>query len=207
MKKRALVISIILAINILNQYSIVEIIDTKKSPVKKQKLYYPILVTDTYIKSNQKNNILLKQNYTRYYDIPLSKELQKYTYDLVHKYKTTKFFNEKLIYAVIELESNFNPNIISSTNDYGLMQINITNHKWLSKKLGINNFLDAKDNINAGVFILHLLTRKYEYKGIHYILTAYNRGENGATNYLHSRNSSLYSRMVIKNFNSIEEIH
>ncbi len=75
-------------------------------------------------------------------------------------------------------ESEFVPTIISKTNDYGLMQINKINHKWLSDKLEIIDFLDEEQNIHAGVFMLSLYLHKYG--DIDKVLMAYNMGENGA---------------------------
>lgn len=103
-----------------------------------------------------------------------------------------------LVLALIEVESGFNETIISPTNDYGLMQINKNNHAWLSESLGITDFLDAEQNIEAGVFILAGLLEKYDN---HRALMAYNMGEAGANRAV-SRGSytTAYSRKVIKEY-------
>ncbi|NLZ53034.1 MAG: lytic transglycosylase domain-containing protein [Thermoanaerobacteraceae bacterium] len=110
------------------------------------------------------------------YDIPLDTELQSYTYDLCVEYSIEEYY--PLILAVMWHESNFNEKAVSETNDYGLMQINKINHKWLSEKFGITDFLDAKQNIKAGVYILSTYLLKYE--DIDKALMAYNLGETGA---------------------------
>ena len=61
-----------------------------------------------------------------YYDIPLSNELQEYTEDVCREYN----IDEKLVFAIIGRESAYQPDVISDTNDYGLMQINICNHTY-----------------------------------------------------------------------------
>ena len=80
--------------------------------------------------------------------------------------------------AVIFRESSFKPNVISTSNDYGLMQINKINHEWLSDELGITNFLDPEQNVTAGLHMLSNLFEKYEYPTL--VLMAYNMGETGA---------------------------
>lgn len=113
------------------------------------------------------------------YDIPLDTELQRYTYDLCVEYGVEEYY--PLMLAVMWHESNFNEKVVSKTNDYGLMQINKINHKWLSEKLGITDFLDAKQNIKAGVYMLSTYLLKY--KDIDKALMAYNLGEAGARRY------------------------
>ena len=110
------------------------------------------------------------------YDIPLDTELQNYTYDLCVEYSIEEYY--PLMLAVMWHESNFNEKAVSETNDYGLMQINKINHKWLSEKFGITDFLDAKQNIKAGVYMLSTYLLKYE--DIDKALMAYNLGETGA---------------------------
>lgn len=61
------------------------------------------------------------------YDIPLSDSLQRYIYEICAE----KSVPVMLALAMIEHESGFNPEVVSSTNDYGLMQINAVNHDWL----------------------------------------------------------------------------
>lgn len=85
-----------------------------------------------------------------YYDVPLDFEVQDYLFEQCEKYDVPV----ELVLAVINKESNFKANAISKTSDYGLMQINKVNHKWLRKQLGVTDFLDAKQNILCGVYIL-----------------------------------------------------
>lgn len=113
------------------------------------------------------------------YDIPLDTELQHYTYNLCVEYGVEEYY--PLMLAVMWHESNFNEKVVSRTNDYGLMQINKINHKWLSEKFGITDFLDAKQNIKAGVYMLSTYLLKYE--DIDKALMAYNLGEAGARRY------------------------
>lgn len=80
--------------------------------------------------------------------------------------------------AVIYKESSFTPDVVSKSNDYGLMQINKINHEWLSEKLGHTDFLDPEQNVTAGLYMLRNLFDKYDNPSK--VLMAYNMGERGA---------------------------
>ena len=107
-------------------------------------------------------------------DCSLDVEVQEFIYYLALGYNID--FN--FVMAVIAHESDYRADIISSTNDYGLMQINKCNHEWLSEALGITDFLDPYQNVMAGVYMLHNLFEKYEDAPL--VLMAYNMGESGA---------------------------
>lgn len=138
-----------------------------------------------------------KSTSSKLLDIPLSKELQEYTIETANKFGVPS----ELMFALMKVESNFKPNLISSTNDYGLCQINKINHSRLSKELGIKDFLDPKSSILAGTYIMSGYYKKYS-GDLHRMLMAYNMGEAGARNAV-SRGftTSRYSRKVIENYN------
>lgn len=128
------------------------------------------------------------------YNIPLSEELQQYTYDMCTYYMIPEHY--ELVLAMMWQESNYTPDTVSSTNDYGIMQINQCNHAWLKEQLGITDFLDAKQSIESGTYIISKLLHKYGDE--HKALMAYNMGEGGASNVWSAGNySSEYSRGVI----------
>lgn len=110
-------------------------------------------------------------------EIPVAfgEDLQEFTYYLSAAYD----IDYTLVLAIISKESSFMPDGISSTNDYGLMQINACNHEWLTEELGITDFIDPYENIKAGLFILRGLFEKYD--STSKVLMAYNMGENGAS--------------------------
>lgn len=83
-----------------------------------------------------------------------------------------------LVMALIQCESNFDPNVISSTNDYGYMQINVQNHEWLTRVLGVTDYTDPYQNIRAGMFTLRKLFERYQNTDM--VLMAYHMGEKGA---------------------------
>lgn len=129
-----------------------------------------------------------------YYDIPLSKDLQLYTYNKCVDYGIPEHY--ELVLAMMWQESNYTEDLISSTNDYGIMQINSCNHSWLVDLLGPTDFLDASDNINAGIYVISKLLIKYG--DVHKALMSYNMGEYGASlNWQAGNYTSRYSRGVV----------
>lgn len=127
-------------------------------------------------------------------DVPLKKETQEFIYCLSYGYN----IDFSLVMALIETESGFNVEAVSRTNDYGLMQINQANHEWLKERLSITDFLDAKQNIRAGVFVLRKL---FEQNGgdVNKILMAYNLGQAGAEKlWKQGIHSTAYSEKIIK---------
>ena len=86
-------------------------------------------------------------------DKPMEVEYQGFLYWMAEKYDLDFY----LLLALIETESDFKADLISETNDYGLMQINKMNHEWISNKLGITDFLDPYQNMKAGCYILSKL--------------------------------------------------
>lgn len=127
------------------------------------------------------------------YHIPLSAELQQYTYDTCVYYDIVEHY--ELILAMMWQESNFKTDLISSTDDYGIMQINICNHEYLRQTLGIVDFLDAEDSIESGIYIISGLLHKYD--DVHKALMAYNMGNGGASKHWSRGNyTSAYSHAI-----------
>lgn len=109
-------------------------------------------------------------------------EHQKYLYDLCVK----RDLDYIKTLALIKLESNFNPNNISRTNDYGYMQINRGNHNHLSKNLNTqNDGLNPYINMNWGTYMLSNLYDSYAHQGLtgerldRSTWSAYNKGVAG----------------------------
>lgn len=109
-----------------------------------------------------------------YYDCPLSHDLQDYIREQCER----QGISMSLVIALIEVESSFRADVISQSDDYGLMQINVINHGWLYEEYGITDFLDPYNNILCGITILSQHYERYgdETKA----LMAYNMGATGA---------------------------
>ena len=124
----------------------------------------------------------------------LDTELQSTMLEMCEKYDVPF----ALVLAVAEQESRFNPEAVSSTCDYGMMQINRCNFKWLREK-GIEP-LDHKGNIEAGVFMLSQAVKKYGDYNL--ALMAYNCGDAGAKKlWDQGIHSTKYSRSTMERFN------
>lgn len=108
-------------------------------------------------------------------NVPMNEDLQEFIFYLSQAYEMDFTF----VMALIQRESNYNPDAISKTNDYGLMQINEINHPYLQEQFGITDFTEPYDNVRAGMFILRKLFEKYETP--EKVLMAYNMGETGAS--------------------------
>lgn len=105
----------------------------------------------------------------------LDEDVQRFAYYMAE----ANDIDFNFLMAVMECESGFDANCISSSDDYGLMQINKRNHEELSTILGITDFLDPYQNIVAGVYIFHILFEKYDDPAM--VLMSYNMGESGAS--------------------------
>ena len=127
-------------------------------------------------------------------DIPaleFDSELQSVMRDSCRKYGVPF----ALALAVAEKESGFNLDAKSSTNDFGIMQINAINFEWLKEK-GIDPLTYA-GNIEAGVLMLSKALDRYG--EIELALMAYNCGDTGAKRLWDAGTySTAYSRAVIE---------
>ncbi len=133
-------------------------------------------------------------------DVPLAESTQEFIFYLSYGY----YIDFPFVMGLIQAESSFRPDIISGTNDFGLMQINKVNHQWLQEQLGITDFLDPEQNIQAGLYILRTLFEKYDDPAK--VLMAYNMGESGAKRlWEQGIFETNYSRKVLTNAEEIKE--
>ena len=124
--------------------------------------------------------------------VPMDAELQKHVYQVAEEYG----LDWTLLMAIIQKESRFDPYAKSDSGDYGLMQINHINHGWLSVETGVHDFLDPRENVRAGAYMLSQLMSRYQDPQM--ALMAYNMGESGASWYWNQGiYTSAYSREVI----------
>ena len=122
--------------------------------------------------------------------IKMPKEHQKYLYNLCKK----RGLDYLKVLAIISLESNFNSKLVNNSGDYGYMQINKVNHKYLSETLGTENApLDPYVNLNWGTYMLSNLYKQWRAEKIDdtvkkgeifstldkYVISSYNKGVAG----------------------------
>lgn len=131
-------------------------------------------------------------------NVPMAEDWQYYLKRMCDKYNVP--FNTAL--SIIRAESYYDAGLIhtndNGTQDWGLMQINDCNKQELDEEFGEGlDWLNPYDNIQAGVFMLGELYKKYNDE--HTILMAYNFGEAGMRKAKANGNySSVYSRRVLQ---------
>jgi soluble lytic murein transglycosylase-like protein len=108
------------------------------------------------------------------YLVPLEEELKEYTIATCNEYGIPP----EIAFSIMWNEARYKSDAISSTNDYGLMQINKVNHGWLAEEYGLDDMLNPYQNIKAGVMIFATAYNKYN--DPHLALMAYNMGDAGA---------------------------
>lgn len=130
-----------------------------------------------------------------YYDIPLSYELQDYLREKCVEYDIPV---EYALAIMTTENTGFVPEVINSTNDYGLWQINICNHEYIRDQLGRDlDFTNPYDNIDAGVF---WISRYYPRYGFEQAAMCYHHGEGYAKKLFAAGNyNDGYSQKVMAN--------
>lgn len=147
-------------------------------------------------------NILPETPELKYFSIPLSHSLQRYIFEICADEQVPV----SLILAMIEHESHFNADVISSTDDYGLMQINTVNHEWLKEEYRCADMLDPYQNVFCGIQIISSYLEKYD-GDFHKALMAYNMGDYGARKaWENGVKTSAYSEKIIGLMKKYEEV-
>lgn len=165
-------------------------------------------VTET--TQNGTNNVI------EYYNIPLSKDIQDYIFKLCEKYD----LSTSLVIAVINVETGgtFN-NALRHTNtnktvDFGLMQLNSSNHKWFGEMIDEPEFNagNVYHNLHAGIKYLSILKTGLadEYSDDELktrFLNQYNMGVSGYKKYVRNTGkiSRSYSDRILKLKNKYEK--
>jgi soluble lytic murein transglycosylase-like protein len=127
------------------------------------------------------------------YDIPLSSDLQEYTYQKCIQYDV----DYVMVLAIMQEESGFKTDAVSPGGDCGIMQIRKDNMKYLEDALGVTDLMDPKQNIEAGIFWLSGICKNNT--DPERILMVYNMGGNIAQDLWDmGRYSTGYSREVMR---------
>lgn len=92
-----------------------------------------ITVTKTVEVPAYKSNVLVDTADVFLFDVPLSDSLQRYIYEIC----ADENVPVTLVMAMIEHESGFDPEAVSPTEDYGLMQINAVNPRMAQRGISL----------------------------------------------------------------------
>jgi soluble lytic murein transglycosylase len=112
-------------------------------------------------------------------------------------------FDPVFVLAIIRTESNFNPLVVGSVGELGLMQIRPETGEWIAKRekikwKGPKTLKDPVQNIRIGVAYMAFLRDQFENKAYKY-LSAYNLGPGKLKKMFASNNPpKAYSTQVMK---------
>ena len=103
------------------------------------------------------------------------------------KYSNEYELDPAFVASIINTESSFKEDVVSSQGAIGLMQLMPSTAKYISNLMGENEFntemlFDPKININYGCYYLKYLSSKFEDKKV--VLSAYNAGEGNVKKWL-----------------------
>lgn len=114
-------------------------------------------------------------NEVDYFNVPLSHSLQKFIYEVAADEEVPV----SLVIAMIDYESQFDPEVVSPTDDTGLMQINEVNFFHLAQDYHCADMTDPYQNVFCGIKIIGSYLKKYD-NDVTKALMCYNLGEYGA---------------------------
>lgn len=108
--------------------------------------------------------------------------------DLISKYAEGYQLDPYFVSAVIWKESRFQEDVVSSAGAIGLMQVMPETGRWISEKIGLENYSDAlltdpECNIQLGCWYLNYLTDVFQ-GDLTKILAGYNAGPNRVRTWL-----------------------
>lgn len=160
-----------------------------------------ITVTKTVEVPAYKSNVLVDTKDVFLFDVPLSDSLQRYIYEIC----ADENVPVTLVMAMIEHESGFDPEAVSPTDDYGLMQINAVNHEWLKEEYRCADMMNPYQNVFCGISIISSYIDKYG--ELDKALMAYNMGNYGAQKaWKNGVTSIAYSEEILFLMKEYEEV-
>lgn len=160
-----------------------------------------ITVTKTVEVPAYKSNVLVDTADVFLFDVPLSDSLQRYIYEVC----ADENVPVTLVMAMIEHESGFDPEAVSPTDDYGLMQINAVNHEWLKEEYRCADMMNPYQNVFCGISIISSYIDKYG--ELDKALMAYNMGNYGAQKaWKNGVTSIAYSEEILSLMKEYEEV-
>lgn len=160
-----------------------------------------ITVTKTVEVPAYKSNVLVDTANVFLFDVPLSDSLQRYIYEIC----ADENVPVTLVMAMIEHESGFDPEAVSPTDDYGLMQINAVNHEWLKEEYRCADMMNPYQNVFCGISIISSYIDKYG--ELDKALMAYNMGNYGAQKaWKNGVTSIAYSEEILSLTKEYEEV-
>ena len=114
--------------------------------------------------------------------------------DLIKKYSKEYNVDPYLVAAIINVESRYDKEAISSKKARGLMQISPTTGEWAAQELAIEDFtleklFEPEINIIIGTWYLKVLSEEFD-NNLQLILAAYNGGSGNVSKWLGNKDYS-----------------
>lgn len=111
--------------------------------------------------------------------------------NIISKYSKQFDVDPYLVAAIINVESNFDKNAISSKDARGLMQISPTTGKWASEVLPLEHFtldilFEPDINIMIGTWYIDMLSKEFN-NNLYLVLAAYNGGSGNVSKWLEDK--------------------
>lgn len=170
--------------------------------------------TDCFVPSTQVDEVIIDTSITteedviveetskyagiKFYNVPLSEEEQMHIFYECDGYE----IDPAIIIALIERESYYSPDEVSSHGAIGLMQVVPKWHQDRMKRLGCTDLYDPYQNITVGINYLAELKQKSG--DITYALTAYLYGERKATNLISNGTIPDYTKWIMRRATELE---
>lgn len=162
----------------------------------------------------------------RIQDIILKKIYPTKYSEYVCKYSEEYKVDPLLIYAIIKAESNFNPNVVSSSNAIGLMQLMDSTAEELATKLNVtfmkkSSLYNPELNIQLGTKYFATLLEEYNQNKL-LALTAYNAGKGNVKKWIEQgtiqadgsdienipfKETNNYVRKIVRDYRIYQELY
>lgn len=146
--------------------------------------------------------------------------------EYVYKYAKEYEVDPLLIFAIIKAESNFNPNVVSSSNAIGLMQLMDTTAEEIARKVDItftvkSSLYNPDLNIRLGTKYFSDLLKEYNQNKL-LALTAYNAGKGNLKRWIEQgiikedgsdienipyKETNNYVRKIVRDYKIYQELY
>lgn len=146
--------------------------------------------------------------------------------EYVYKYAEEYEVDPLLIFAIIKAESNFNPNVVSSSNAIGLMQLMDTTAEEIARKVDItftvkSSLYNPDLNIRLGTKYFSDLLKEYNQNKL-LALTAYNAGKGNLKRWIEQgiikedgsdienipyKETNNYVRKIVRDYKIYQELY
>ncbi len=124
-------------------------------------------------------------------------------HDIINTAAKTYRVPPDLIRAIIQVESNYNPDAVSPKGAEGLMQLMPAT----AKRFGVSDSFDPEENITGGVKYLRFLLNEFGEKNLNLVLAGYNAGENAVKKYGNSVPPYSETQRYVKKVRSYYRAH